>query len=165
MNFLYHFKTVFADNFKLPVDNEWAFMPSNEWQFDYKIRVETSPTCVSNYIGTKYWCLNGVVHRSNDLPARINSTRAIYYHMSVRHRSGGPACISDCMLEWYLRNTRIVSLYRNETTDDIINYINSKVVGDTTISHDTIREITKDINSYLCKNMYSADVGPRNYLY
>lgn len=60
MNYLLQTSTACLKQFKLPKDNEWQFNSATEWQFNYFLRVKTSPTCVTSS-GIKYWCKNGSV--------------------------------------------------------------------------------------------------------
>lgn len=54
--------------------------------------------------GSKFWCLNGKLHRENDLPAceYANGSKEWWFN-GKRHRTDGPAIhYIDGYVDWYL---------------------------------------------------------------
>lgn len=159
MNFLFISATFYPNNFKLPKNNEWNFIPETEWQFDYKIRVETTPTCIGSR-GAKYWCLNGKLHRNNNLPARIDMENHYisYYVMSCKHRTNGPASISKYYLMWDINGVNIIVIHNNEYAASASDYINSKIRELTDYTLATLKQLTDEIETYIKAAPYGKHV-------
>ena len=60
---------------------------------------------VSDFFGSKYWTLNGLLHRE-DGPALENANGAKFWYLNgLRHRENGPAVeLEDGYRAWYLHN-------------------------------------------------------------
>lgn len=114
MNFLFMTAAAYPKNLKLPANNECQFHSFCEHQFDYMIRIESSPTCYGRF--GKFWCLNGQYHRING-PASIKTRAQYYMQNSIYHRLDGPAkIITGEYVEWWFHGHFLWREYTKHST-------------------------------------------------
>jgi len=71
--------------------------------------------------GTKYWCLNGKLHREDGPAMEYASGSKSWYLNGKRHREGGPAIeYADGYKFWYLSGERVTEEEHKRLTSPII---------------------------------------------